>query len=84
MPGTLNDEILRATGGPTVTEGLLAYFQAGGATATNLMDAEHQWLKIQTPAGQGTNQDLWMDYLGLALGLDGTLNDRLLQYWRQV
>jgi hypothetical protein len=82
MPGTLNDFIVTSTGGPTVNDGLLSYFKAGGATATNLADAERQWLKIQSPVAEGSNQDLWVQYLSQNLGFEGTLNDMLLQFWR--
>jgi hypothetical protein len=40
----VTDEILRATGGPTVPEGLLAWYKAGGATSDDLDDAERQFL----------------------------------------
>lgn len=38
------DEILRATGGPTVPEGLLAWYKAGGAVSDDLDDAEREFL----------------------------------------
>lgn len=79
---TLNDEILRATGGPTVNDGLRAFFLANGATAGTLNDLERQYLKVVFPAGAAaaSNNDLWMGYLA-TLGHTGALNDRLLQFW---
>lgn len=80
MAGTLNDEILRVTGGPTVNDGLLAYYHAAGATAETLNDATRQWLLIVTapPDPEAyTDNDLW----ALIPGLTGTINDRMLQYW---
>jgi hypothetical protein len=39
---TLNDEILRATGGPTINDGLSTYFAR--TPAESLQDAESRWL----------------------------------------
>ena len=81
---TLNDEILRATGGPTVNDGLRAWYLANGAvgpvTAT-LNDLEWQFLRVQMPVGTSTTlNDMWMDYLS-NLGYTGTINDMKFQYW---
>lgn len=78
---TLNDAILEATGGPTVNDGLLAFFIAGGATGPTLPDAERQWLclKLGVPVSvNATNQDLWMQHLA---SYPGALNDKLFQFW---
>ena len=75
---TLNDAILAATGGPTVNDGLRAWF--GATSAETLNDAELRWLKSRPGVTTTTINDAWMQYLG-ALGYTGTLNDRLLQYW---
>lgn len=79
--GTLNDEILRVTGGPTVNDGLRNYFNAQGVPYGTLPDMERAWLRIQMPTEQGTTNDLWMTYLSDVFGYQGTLNDKLLQYW---
>jgi len=63
MPGTLNDEILRATGGPTVTDGLRNYFNANGIPYGPLPDMERAFLRVQMPIAEGTTQDLWLQYL---------------------
>ena len=76
----INDAILAATGGPTVADGLLAFYQAGGATAAALADAERQWLRIQMPAAEGSNSDLWVQYL-IGLGYAGSLDDMKLRFW---
>lgn len=76
---TLNDAIRAATGGPTVNDGLRAWYIAGGAVGTTLNDLERSWLSIRT-ANTGTLADMWMAFLG-ASGYTGTLNDRLRAYW---
>lgn len=79
----LNDCILSATGGPTVNEGLLAWYQAGGATSNALNDAAYEFLVAQgvTP---GHINDMWRAYL-LTLGIpDGSLSDMLNVYWCQL
>lgn len=40
----LNDAILAKTGGPTVQQGMLAYYLANGATSLQLNDAEREYL----------------------------------------
>lgn len=57
---TLDDAILAATGGPTVTDGLLAYYKAGGATSNDLDDAERQWL-LANGAGFSVGPELVTD-----------------------
>lgn len=81
--GTLNDEILRATGGPTVSDGLRAWFIAGGATSGALEDLERQWLLIVYPPGtpDWTTQDLWSSFLTQSGYSSGTLQDRQLAFW---
>lgn len=75
----LNDCILAATGGPTVPDGLLAYYRANGATSANRVDAEGEFLAAQG-FGTGDLGDRWYAYLG-SLGYTGSLNDRLLAFW---
>jgi hypothetical protein len=77
MP-TLNDEILRATGGPTVNSGLATWYSKLATESLN--DAELRWLKAQVGVTAETISDCWMQYLG-SLGYTGTVNDRLLAYW---
>lgn len=79
--GTLNDEILRVTTGPTIQDGLRAWYILGGATdAGAIEDVERSFLATKVTVTGKTNQDCWMEYLGGLLHT-GTLNDRLLQYW---
>jgi len=80
--GTLNDAILRTTGGPTVNDGLRHYYNAQGVPYGALPDMERAFLRVQMPTEEGTTNDLWMKYLSGTLGFEGTLNDMLLQYWR--
>ncbi len=76
---SVQDEILRATGGPTVNDGLRTWF---GATASEtLQDAERRWLLAQPGAICGTINDLWMQTLS---GTPGTLNDKVFTYWFNI
>jgi len=79
MP-TLNDAILRATGGPTVNDGLRAYYNDQGIPYGPLNDMERTFLRVQMPTAQGTTNDLWMQYTE-NLGYTGTLNEKLWKYW---
>ena len=75
----INDEIVRATGGPTVNEGLSTWFSR---TATETLgDAERRWLFNQVGAAGGTLSDLWYAVLRAA-GHTGSLNDMKLAYWK--
>lgn len=78
---TLNDEILRVTGGPTVNDGLRSYFAANGGVGTTLNELERTWLLLQHPTASpvtSTIGDLWMMF---ALPVDGTMNDKQLRFW---
>jgi hypothetical protein len=75
---TLNDAILQATGGPTLNDGLRAFFAATADESLN--DAELRWLKSQAGVTAKTISDAWMQFLG-GLGFTGTLQDRQLAYW---
>ena len=78
---TINDEILRVTGGATVNDGLASYFMK--TSTQSLQDAELNWLDtIHVSNTGGTIQDRWYNYLTQAKGYSGSLNDMLLQYWR--
>jgi hypothetical protein len=84
---TLNDAILAATGGPTVNDGLRAYYFSSIGSPPELQNAslgdlERRFLRQQMPAAQGTTNDLWMEYLiGGGVVAVGTLNDMQRQYW---
>lgn len=75
----INDAILSATGGPTVNDGLLAFYKLGGATSNDLQDAEREFLIIEgaTPAAL---QDMWFELLRAA-PFEGALDDMRLQFW---
>lgn len=75
----INDHILAATGGPTVNDGLLAWYKARGATSNNLIDAEREFLLARGVA-DGHLSDMWFKYLG-GLGHTGSLSDRKYQFW---
>lgn len=75
--GTLNDEILRATGGPTVQDGLRAYFSA--TAQETVQDAELRFLQAQVGVTTATTiADAWAQFLSAT---PGTLNDKQLAYW---
>jgi len=74
---TINDEILRVTGGPTVNDGLASFYSK--TDTENLQDAEKRFLLGQL-VKEAALSDMWFDYLG-ALGHTGSLADRLLQFW---
>jgi hypothetical protein len=74
---TLNDLILSVTGGPSVNEGLFAYY---GGTGTTLQDRERAWLEGLT-AVRGPIEDMWFDYLYNVRGYSGDRNDMELRFW---
>mgnify|MGYP003451307331 FL=1 len=83
---TLDDAILAATGGPTVTDGLWAYFfsELGSPpelAGASLQDLERAFLRVQMPAEDGSNSDLWFTYLSETEGHEGSLSDMLLAFW---
>jgi hypothetical protein len=83
----LNQEILRATGGPTVNEGQLKWFQNHGAAGfTTFNDAERKFLQVASAEPVGTTlsvAEMWRKLLvaGAYMGAAGTLNDGMLAYW---
>lgn len=90
MPYTLNGAILAATGGPTVNEGQLAWFQSHGAAGfTNYNDAERKFLLVATGEPVNTpktNADLWRDFLktgGWWPVIGGDINEAMRAYWVQ-
>ena len=73
---TLNDEILRATGGPTVNDGLRAWYSA--LPGETLQDAELRWLLAQVSVIKATTiNDAWIE----GTPGPGTIDDRQLAYW---
>jgi hypothetical protein len=78
--GTINDEILRATGGPTLNEGLASWFTQ--TTAETLSDAEHRWLLAQAATTNASINDMWEQFLLAAPNsYSGSLNDMKYLYW---
>lgn len=64
----------------TVTDMLLQYYKANGATSNNLQDAESQFLIIKGFT-LGSNTDKWYAYLR-SLSFTGTVTDMLFNYWK--
>jgi len=73
----LDDEILRATGGPTVNDGLATWFSK--TKDESLQDAEMRFLSGKLVLVSATIQDRW--YAWLSLTYSGSLNDMKLAYW---
>lgn len=75
---TLNDEIVRATGGPTVNDGLATHFSK---TATeSIQDAEARFLFAQAAVTvKGNLTDMWYQFLRASF--TGSVGDMKLQYW---
>ena len=84
---TLNDAIMRVTGGPTVSDGLRSYFIANGgsivaavaAAGGTLNDIIRAFLNSQG-IPYGVLNDMWMQFLTL-LSYQGTRNDMEYQWW---
>ena len=74
---TINDEILRVTGGPTINDGLSAFF--GRTDSEALPDAEYRYLQ-ELGATATQRNDMWFEVLRAA-GYTGALNDMLFQFW---
>lgn len=85
--GVLNDDILRATGGPTIPDGLRSFYAARGGSAVaaviagggGLADIERAYFGAIVGA-TGPINDLMYAACGL-YGYTGSLNDRLQQLW---
>jgi hypothetical protein len=64
----------------TVTDMLLQYYLARGATSNSLTDAEIEFLGVKGFT-TGTIDDRWTNYL-ISLGYFGTITDMKYQYWK--
>lgn len=85
--GTLNDEIIRVTGGPTVSDGLRSFcIDNGGATVAavvaaggTLNDILRAFLNFNGVT-YGPLNDMWVQFLA-GLGFVGTRDDMEYQWW---
>lgn len=76
----INDCIYSALGGTgDLNSLLLAYYQAGGATAAQINDAEYQFLLARGVPAEALN-DMWFRFL-TGLGYTGALSDMQHQFW---
>jgi hypothetical protein len=75
---SVNDQIMLATGGPTINEGLSTWYSR--TASETLDDAERRWLLTQVGAVGRSTGDLWYTVLRAA-GHTGSLNDMKLAYW---
>ena len=76
----INDCIHAALGGGgQLNELLLAYYQARGATSSQLGDAAREFL-LAAGAPRGPLNDMWF-WLLRDLGYEGSLSDMLYQFW---
>jgi hypothetical protein len=64
----------------TVTDMLLQYYLARGATSNSLTDAEIEFLGVKGFT-TGTIDDRWTNYL-ISLGYSGTITDMKYRYWK--
>jgi len=82
--GTITDEVLRATGGPTVQDGLRAFYIGAGVTGGGAIeDLERKYLILSIVGPippRATNQDLWRIFFAEG-AFDGTYNDQQLKFW---
>ncbi len=77
----VNDNILLVTGGPSVTDGLLSYYQANGATSGSIKDAAYEFL-LARGAADTSVIDMWTAFLtGVAGITPGTVRDMKAQWW---
>ena len=73
---SIDDEILRATGGPTIQAGLASHFSR--TTSESLQDAERRWLNAPPQSSAfASTADMWNEFLPGS----GSLSDRKLTYW---
>lgn len=79
---SMMDAILGTTGGPTINDGLLAFYLANGATSANLADAEREFL-VARGVSTSHRADMWYEFLtGLgSMSLTGNVNDMKLDWW---
>lgn len=75
----VNDCILTAVGPGHINDGLLAYYQANGATSDDIDDAEYEFLLAQG-ADAGHVNDMWFSML-TNLGYSGALDDMKHDFW---
>lgn len=77
----VNDNILAVTGGPSVTDGLLSYYQANGASSDSIKDAAYEFLLARGVADTSVI-DMWMTFLTGVSGItSGTMRDMKAQWW---
>jgi hypothetical protein len=77
--GQVNDDTVIVTVTPGYQTGLLAYYQANGATSNDLRQAEYEFLLTQG-AIAAHKQDMWFAFL-TGKGFVGSLSDMLQQFW---
>lgn len=75
----LMDAKQMALGEGQLNDLLLGYYQARGATANDVVGAEHQWL-IAQGATPGHLNDMWFEFL-TTQGFNGSLADMKIQFW---
>lgn len=73
----IDDCIASSVGG--AKDGLLTYYQTNGATATDLQDAERQFL-IARGISNGDLDDMWETYL-VGKGYLGSVADMKMIFW---
>lgn len=79
---SINDDILFVTGGPTVNDGLLAFYLANGAVTATLVDSEYEFLIARGITATAKN-DMWYAFLTtiVSLPMSGALQDMKANWW---
>ena len=77
---SINDAVLRKTGGPTYNDGLATYYSK--TTTESLKDAEIRWLVSQGATPGKSINDMWYEYLS-GLGYTGSVSDMKLSFIRK-
>lgn len=81
--GNINSDMFSALGAQgftgSISDRLLAYYRANGASSRNIDDALREMLIAQGATPAHVN-DMWYQVLG-GLGFTGSLNDRLSAFW---
>lgn len=77
----VNDNILSVTGGSSVTDGLIAFYKANGATSDSIKDAAYEFL-LARGATDGAVMDMWREFLTGVSGITlATISDMKAQWW---
>lgn len=81
MADQLNDSILATTGAASVSDGLMAFYLANGATSGSVRDAAYEFL-VARGIPESSSSDMWRTFLSGIVGVtDGTIGEMKAQWW---